>query len=136
MRKLLVGLMKDRITLLLIISCLLAFLVIFQNYFKTSYAVVFLICFMTLYMLYMYLSIKHQRRKLKKNPLKINCDYKPFISVMIPCHNEHEVIYDTVNNILNINYSDYELILIDDRSTDNTAEIIQNIAKDNKNIKT
>ena len=136
MRKLLVGIMKDRITLLLIISCLLAFLVIFQNYFKTSYAVVFLICFMTLYMLYMYLSIKHQRRKLKKNPLKINCDYKPFISVMIPCHNEHEVIYDTVNNILNINYSDYELILIDDRSTDNTAEIIQNIAKDNKNIKT
>ncbi len=136
MRKLLVGIMKDRITLLLIISCLLAFLVIFQNYFKTSYAVVFLICFMTLYMLYMYLSIKHQRRKLKKNPLKINCDYKPFISIMIPCHNEHEVIYDTVNNILNINYSDYELILIDDRSTDNTAEIIQNIAKDNKNIKT
>ena len=127
--------MKDRITLLLIISCLLAFLVIFQNYFKTSYAVVFLICFMALYMLYMYLSIKHQRRKLRKNPPSGECTYKPFISIMIPCHNEHEVIYDTVQNILNVNYKDYEIILIDDRSTDDTAQIIQKLAKGYSKVK-
>lgn len=127
--------MKDRITLLLIISCLLAFLVIFQNYFKTSYAVVFLISFMALYMLYMYLSIKHQRRKLRKNPQKEECKYKPFISIMIPCHNEHEVIYDTVQNILNVNYPDYEIILIDDRSSDDTAQIIQKLSKENEKIK-
>ena len=127
--------MKDRITLLLIISCLLAFLVVFQNYFRTSYAVVFLICFMALYMLYMYLSIKHQRRKLRKKPQNKECNYKPFISIMIPCHNEHEVILDTVNNILNVNYSDFELILIDDRSTDNTAEIIKELELKNPKIK-
>ena len=119
--------MKDRITLLLIISCLLAFLIIFQNYFKTSYAVIFLICFMALYMLYMYLSIKHQRRKLKKNPPAPNCSYKPFISIMIPCHNEHEVISETVKNILNVDYQNYEIIVIDDRSDDSTPEIIKQL---------
>lgn len=119
--------MKDRITLLLIISCLLAFLIIFQNYFKTSYAVIFLICFMALYMLYMYLSIKHQRRKLKKNPPAPNCSYKPFISIMIPCHNEHEVISETVKNILNVDYENYEIIVIDDRSDDSTPEIIKQL---------
>ena len=119
--------MKDRITLLLIISCLLAFLIIFQNYFKTSYAVIFLICFMALYMLYMYLSIKHQRRKLKKNPPAPNCSYKPFISIMIPCHNEHEVISETVKNVLNVDYQNYEIIVIDDRSDDSTPEIIKQL---------
>lgn len=119
--------MKDRITLLLIISCLLAFLIIFQNYFKTSYAVIFLICFMALYMLYMYLSIKHQRRKLKKNPPAPNSSYKPFISIMIPCHNEHEVISETVKNILNVDYHNYEIIVIDDRSDDSTPEIIKQL---------
>lgn len=119
--------MKDRITLLLIISCLLAFLIIFQNYFKTSYAVIFLICFMALYMLYMYLSIKHQRRKLKKNPPAPNSSYKPFISIMIPCHNEHEVISETVKNILNVDYQNYEIIVIDDRSDDSTPEIIKQL---------
>ena len=127
--------MKDRINLLLIIICLLAFLVVFQNYFKTSYAVVFLICFMALYMLYMYLSIKHQRRKLKKRPLSAVCEYRPFITIMIPCHNEHEVIYDTVQNILNVNYKDYEIILIDDRSSDDTAQIIQKLAKGYSKVK-
>lgn len=127
--------MKDRIALLIIISCLLAFLFIFQNYFKTSYAVIFLICFMALYMLYMYLSIKHQRRKLRKNPPVNNENYKPFISIMVPCHNEHEVIEDTVNNILDVDYEKYEIILIDDRSTDNTAEIIQRLAQNNPKVK-
>ena len=120
--------MKDRITLLLIISCLLAFLFVFQNYFKTSYAVIFLICFMALYMLYMYLSIKHQRRKLRKNPPSSECNYRPFISIMIPCHNEHEVISDTVENILNVDYENYEVIVIDDRSTDCTPEIVRELA--------
>lgn len=129
------GIMKDRIVLLGIISCLLAFLIIFQNYFKTSYAIVFLICFMALYMFYMYLSVKHQRRKLRKNPPVYNENYKPFISIMIPAHNEHEVIEDTVENVLKLDYENYEIILIDDRSKDNTAQIIGSLAAKYKNVK-
>ncbi len=119
--------MKDRISLLLIMCFLLAFLIIFQNYFDTFWAIVFLIAFMSLYMLYMYIAIKHQRRKLRKNPTPLECSYKPFISIMIPCHNEEDVIEDTVNNILEVDYSDYEIILIDDRSSDRTPEIIKNL---------
>ena len=83
----------------------------------------------------MYLSIKHQRRKLRKKPQGQVCNYRPFISIMIPCHNEHEVICDTVKNILNVNYDDYELILIDDRSDDNTAEIIKKLENENEKVK-
>lgn len=127
-------LMKDRITLVLIICFLLAFLVVFQNYFDTFWAIAFLIVFMSLYMLYMYVAIKHQRRKLRKNPPQ-ECFYKPFVSIMIPCHNEEEVIEETVKNMLKIDYDRYEIILIDDRSKDTTPEIIQRLHGKDEKIK-
>lgn len=127
--------MKERVALLIIISFLIAFLVVFQNYFNTMWAIILLLAFMTLYSFYMYLATKFRKRKLKKAPPMLNYDYHPFVSIMIPCHNEHEVIEKTVSNILNLSYKDFEVILIDDRSTDNTGEIIQEIAKQNNKIK-
>ena len=119
--------MKERLTLLIIITSLIAFLIVFQNYFNTMWAIIFLVGFMTLYSLYMWAVNKYQKRKLKKNPPIVNYDYHPFVSILVPCHNEHEVIEKTAQNILNLDYSDFEIILIDDRSEDNTAEIIKKL---------
>lgn len=126
--------MKERVILLIIISSLIAFLIVFQNYFNTTWAIIFLVGFMSLYSIYMWAVTKYRKRKLKKNPPIVNYDFHPFVSIMIPCHNEEEVIEKTAENILNIDYDSYEIILIDDRSTDNTAEIIKNLEKKYKNI--
>ena len=126
--------MKERVALLIIISFLIAFLIVFQNYFDTMWAIIFLIGFMFLYSLYMYVAGKYRKRKNKKNPPVLNYDYKPFVSILVPCHNEQEVIEHTALNILNLNYKDFEIILIDDRSTDNTAEIIQKLANEHDKI--
>lgn len=126
--------MKERIALLIIISFLIAFLVIFQNYFNTLWAIIFLIGFMVLYSLYMYLVTKIQKRKLKKCPPVLSYDYHPFVSILIPAHNEAEVIEKTALNILDLDYNDFEIILIDDRSTDNTASIIERLSKEHKKI--
>ncbi len=128
--------MKERIALLIIISFLIAFLIIFQNYFNTVWAIVFLMGFMFLYSFYMYLVTKYRKRKLKKNPPVVNYNYHPFVSILIPAHNEQDVIEDTVNNILKLEYTNFEIILIDDRSKDNTASIIKKLEKEHKNIKT
>lgn len=127
--------MKERIALLIIISFLIAFLVIFQNYFNTMWAIIFLIAFMFLYSVYMYVVTKYRKRKLKKCPPILDYDYHPFVSILIPCHNEHEVIEETVLNVLKLDYKDFEIILIDDRSTDNTAEIIEKLSCEHENIK-
>ena len=126
--------MKERVALLIIISFLIAFLIVFQNYFDTMWAIIFLVGFMFLYSLYMYVAAKYRKRKHKKNPPILDYDYKPFVSVLIPCHNEQEVIEHTALNVLNLNYKDFEIILIDDRSTDDTASIIQKLSKENKKI--
>ncbi len=52
----------------------------------------------------------------------------PFFSILIPCHNEEETIESTVENLLEQNYPSFEIIAIDDGSSDRTPEIIKNLA--------
>ncbi len=125
--------MKDRVTLLFILCFLFAFLIVFQNFFNTTWAIISLVIFMALYMIYMYIAVKHQRRKLRKNP-PAPVEINPFISILIPCHNEAVVIKETVENILKVDYENYEIILIDDRSIDNTADTIKKLADENEKI--
>ena len=89
---------------------------------STFWAILFLCGFMSLYCIYMYIAQKHKKRKLRKKPEELNWDYKPFVSIMIPAHNEELVIEKTVENILALDYEKFELFLIDDRSQDNTAQ--------------
>lgn len=127
--------MKERAALLIIITFLIAFLIVFQNYFNTMWAIISLICFMFLYSFYMYCVQKYQKRKQKKNPPIINYDYHPFVSILIPCHNEQDVIEKTVENISKLDYDQFEIILIDDRSSDSTPEILKKLENENTNIK-
>lgn len=119
--------MRERVVLLLIIASLWVFLFIFQNYMPTFWALVFLCSFMCVYAIYMQIAFNHQKRKLKKNPKEINYSYKPFVSIMIPSHNEEDVIADTVENVLKMDYPNFEVIVIDDRSSDNTAGVIKQL---------
>ena len=120
--------MKERIVLFIIIFGLGIFIYIFQSYFNTIWGLAFLCTAMTIYVLFMNLAYKLKKRQLQKHPKIINENYKPFISIMVPCHNEESVIEHTVANILNLDYENFEVILIDDRSSDNTAFVIKKLA--------
>lgn len=52
------------------------------------------------------------------------------VSVIIPVHNGADYIGDTMKCILNQTYKDMEVIVIDDGSTDNTAQIIRELQKE------
>lgn len=119
--------MKERIVLCLILLGLTAFLYVFQNYFNTLWGLVFLCFCMVVYAIYMHLATLHRRRKLRKNPKVVNENYKPFVSIMIPAHNEEGVIAKTVEKVLELDYPSYEIIVIDDRSSDNTASVIREL---------
>lgn len=49
----------------------------------------------------------------------------PKISVVTPAYNAEKYIAETIESILNQTFEDYEFIIIDDCSTDKTAEIIK-----------
>ena len=49
----------------------------------------------------------------------------PLVTVIIPTFNRAHVIQKAINSVLIQNYKNFELIIIDDGSTDNTEEIIK-----------
>ena len=46
------------------------------------------------------------------------------ISVLIPCYNAEKFIQRSIDSVLSQSYSELELVIVDDGSTDNTAKII------------
>ena len=49
------------------------------------------------------------------------------ISVVIPSYNRADTIFKSVQSVLNQTYSDIEVIVVDDGSTDNTKKILEQI---------
>ena len=56
-----------------------------------------------------------------KQPLK----EEPFVSVLIPARNEESNIRNCMNSFINQTYKNYEIVVLDDNSTDLTHPIIR-----------
>jgi len=54
------------------------------------------------------------------------------ISIIIPTHNRAHLIERAINSVLNQTFKDWELIIVDDGSTDNTEEVIKKFLIDNR----
>jgi len=57
----------------------------------------------------------------------MNTPFAPGISVVIPLFNKQDYIIECLKSALNQDYSTYEIIVIDDGSTDNGPELVKNI---------
>jgi len=54
---------------------------------------------------------------------------------MMPAYNKGEYIEEAINSVLNQTYSNWELIIVDDGSTDNTNKIAEEFSKKDNRIK-
>lgn len=57
------------------------------------------------------------------------------ISIITASYNYAQYIEDTINSVLNQDYTDWELIVVDDGSSDNSVEIIKEFCKKDERIK-
>jgi glycosyltransferase involved in cell wall biosynthesis len=54
----------------------------------------------------------------------------PKVSVIIPTYNRASLLRHAIESVLGQTYDDYELIIVDDGSTDNTAEVVARNSSD------
>ena len=60
-------------------------------------------------------------------------DKTAFFSIVIPAYNYAHFLPETVESVIQQTYSHYEIIIINDGSTDNTEEVVQNLISKNSN---
>ena len=59
----------------------------------------------------------------------------PIVSVIITCYNLGEYLDEAVDSILSQTFGDFEFIIIDDGSTDTTAQILSHYAKQDERVR-
>jgi teichuronic acid biosynthesis glycosyltransferase TuaG len=57
------------------------------------------------------------------------------VSIIMPAFNNEEYISHSINSVINQSFSNWELIIVDDRSTDNTYDVANKFAKLDNRIK-
>ena len=101
----------------------------FSTYFFTGTGIFFLV-YLLLYASYLFASVtvgafrlyKLEKMAQIKNELKHEF-YFP-VSILVPAYNEEVTIIDSVESLLNLKYRLYEIIVIDDGSSDRTTELM------------
>src|SRR5947209_6242478 len=56
----------------------------------------------------------------------------PRVSIIVPARNEEDSIEQALQTLLSLDYDNYEVIAVNDRSTDRTGKIMERVAKDQK----
>ena len=68
----------------------------------------------------------------------MNCQYEdtksPLVSVVIPAYNAQSFIEETLQSVISQTYQNIEILVVDDGSTDKTAEIVQSFAHKDSRI--
>jgi biofilm PGA synthesis N-glycosyltransferase PgaC len=89
------------------------------------------ILIMSSYLILAYLSAKELRSYLKRNSfvdyqVLLSSEYAPALSLIAPAYNEGMTINENVRSLLSLNYNNYQVIVVNDGSKDNSMEILTN----------
>lgn len=58
---------------------------------------------------------------------------QPLVSVVIPCYNHERFVQDSIQSVIDQDYKNIELIIIDDGSKDNSVQAIEGLIKECQN---
>lgn len=60
---------------------------------------------------------------------------RPLVSIITPAYNSSEFISETISSIIQQTFTDWELLITDDCSTDNTVQVVRTLAEKDSRIK-
>ena len=57
------------------------------------------------------------------------------VSVIMPCYNSQQYIADSINSVLEQTYKNFELLVVDNMSTDDSTSVVDNFVKTDSRVK-
>ncbi|MCZ6635231.1 MAG: glycosyltransferase [bacterium] len=78
--------------------------------------------------------VKRRHLSLLADPLKPESTY-PSVSIIVPARDEEKAIEPCLHSLLNLDYPDFEIIAVNDRSSDQTGSIMDRLADRNARLK-
>ena len=96
-------------------------------YIISVYSNIILLYFFVISIFYMILIVLSSRRlrvyvKIINNDVTIISNYTKPISIIVPAYNEEATIIDNITSLLDLNYPEFEIIVVNDGSKDKTLE--------------
>jgi cellulose synthase/poly-beta-1,6-N-acetylglucosamine synthase-like glycosyltransferase len=93
-------------------------------------AITYLLLVNTTYVTLTAIAIRQLRRQMRLDTYEPVGDFRgnqfvPGVAIVVPAYNEEEVIVDTVSALRSLEYPNYEVILVNDGSTDETLESLR-----------
>ncbi len=87
--------------------------------------ILFFVCVNLTYTILLVLSLREILRYMRHNSFSdyrtlVQTELAPPISVLAPAYNEEPTVVESVRSLLKLNYGEYEVIVINDGSRDNT----------------
>src|SRR5690554_6000603 len=79
--------------------------------------------------------MKEKELKPMKNTENTYKNSTPLVSVITPSYNSLSFIKETINSVRIQSYSNWEMIIVDDNSKDNSAHVIKEYTKNDQRIK-
>jgi glycosyltransferase involved in cell wall biosynthesis len=70
----------------------------------------------------------------QKNTLLMNGERNPLVSIYIPTYNRIDLLKRAINSVLSQSYSNIELIVVDDGSTDGTVDYLSKLSEDDERV--
>ena len=93
----------------------------FFMYYVLIYAILFFIS--TIFAVLELNEEKRRKQYLNELSLKSDDNYIP-VSILVPAYNEEKMIIDCIKSLSYLDYPEYEIIVIDDGSKDNTSKVV------------
>lgn len=91
------------------------FVLYYMIFINTIYALLFFAAIRALY-------VNRQKNKYWSYEDMVASSYTPPLSIIVPCYNEEATVVDNVQALLSLEYSEFQLIIVNDGSKDATLE--------------
>lgn len=94
------------------------------------YTSIFFVLYLLVYSAFLFVSVLSGEEELfeniKNQELKnrIHNDYYVPITIIVPAYNEEVTIIQTIQSLLNLNYATYEIVIVNDGSSDQTVDVL------------